>query len=173
VEVGDEIKAGIAWYVIDPSASLTSPGVSGTVEEQGFLAVEDNNVTYPTIAVTAAGDGIMAFSLMGEDHYPSAAFTTLDATGVGAVQVIREGVGPHDGFTPYKAFVGDPPRTRWGDYGAAVVDGSSIWVASEYIGQTCTLAQFLTNTAASPLGSCTMSRTTLGNWFTRITQITP
>ena len=173
VEVGDEIKAGIAWYVIDPSASLTPPGVTGTVEEQGFLAVEDNNVTYPTIAVTAAGDGIMAFSLMGEDHYPSAAFTTLDATGVGAVQVIREGVGPHDGFTAYKAFVGDPPRTRWGDYGAAVVDGSSIWVASEYIGQTCTLAQFLTNTAASPLGSCTMSRTTLGNWFTRITQITP
>jgi hypothetical protein len=92
---------------------------------------------------------------------------------VGDAQVIREGVGPHDGFTAYKAFVGDPPRTRWGDYGAAVVDGSNVWVASEYIGQTCTLAQFLTNTAASPLGSCDMTRTSLGNWFTRVSQITP
>jgi hypothetical protein len=176
VEVGDEIKAGIAWYIVDPSASLT--GVAGTMTAQGFLAVENNNVTYPTIAVTAptlteGGKGILAFSLMGENHYPSAAFTTIDATGVGAVQVIREGLGPHDGFTAYKAFVGNPPRTRWGDYGAAVVDGTSVWVASEYIGQTCTLAQYLTNTPASPLGTCTMTRTSLGNWFTRVSQITP
>jgi hypothetical protein len=173
VEVGDEIKAGIAWYVVDPSVSLDPPGVGGTITADGFLAVADNNVTYPTIAVTPAGEGILAFSLMGESYYPSAAFTTIDATGVGAVQVIREGLGPHDGFTAYKAFVGDPPRTRWGDYGAAVVDGSTVWVASEYIGQTCTLAQFLANTEASPIGSCTMTRTTLGNWFTRVSQITP
>jgi hypothetical protein len=31
----------------------------------------------------------------------------------------------------------------------------------------------LTNTAASPLGSCNMTRTSLGNWFTRLSQITP
>jgi hypothetical protein len=180
VEVGDEIKAGIAWYVIEPTAAFPS-GVSGTIEAQGFLAVVNNNVTYPTIAVTAPtttdeGKGIMAFSLMGEDHYPSAAFATIDVSTedvVGDVQVIREGLGPHDGFTGYKAFVGDPPRTRWGDYGAAVVDGTNIWVGSEYIGQTCTLAQFLTNTPASPLGSCNMTRTSLGNWFTRVSQITP
>ena len=78
-------------------------------------------------------------------------------------------MGPQDGFTAYKAFVGNPPRTRWGDYGAVAMDGQSIWIASEYIGQTCTLAQYV----AAPFGSCGGTRSTLGNWGTRITQLTP
>jgi hypothetical protein len=65
--------------------------------------------------------------------------------------------------------VGDPPRPRWGDYGAAAADGSSIWIASEYIGQTCTLAQYL----EAPVGSCGGTRTALANWFTRILRLTP
>ncbi len=60
------------------------------------------------------------------------------------------GAGLDDGFTSYKAQVGDPPRTRWGDYGAAAVDGNSIWIASEYIAQTCTLDEWLT----APIGRC-------------------
>ena len=63
--------------------------------------------------------------------------------------------------------MGDPPRTRWGDYGAAWVDGSDIWIASEYIGQTCTLAQW----EADP--TCGGTRAPLGNWGTRITRLTP
>lgn len=173
VTVGGEAKAGIAWYIISPSVSFTG-GVNGTIQRQGLLAVANNNVTYPTIAVRADGKGVMGFTLVGENHYPSAAFATIgSSSGVGAVQIIREGLGPHDGFTAYKAFVGNPPRTRWGDYGAAVTDGSTIWIASEYIGQGCTLAHYLDNTAASPLGSCDKTRTTLGNWFTRISRITP
>ena len=58
------------------------------------------------------------------------------------MHIAAAGLGPDDGFTSYKAFVGDPPRTRWGDYGAAWTDGSDIWIASEYIGQTCTLGQY-------------------------------
>jgi len=57
----------------------------------------------------------------------------------------------------------------WGDYGGAVADGNSIWIASEYIGQTCTLAQY----EASPFGSCSGTRTSLGNWDTRISKLTP
>jgi hypothetical protein len=68
-----------------------------------------------------------------------------------------------DGFTSYKAFVGDPPRTRWGDYGAAVADGSSIWIASEYINQTWTLTEWFAN-AGPQLGNCGGTRTALGNW---------
>jgi hypothetical protein len=83
--------------------------------------------------------------------------------------VAKAGVGPDDGFTSYKAFVGNPPRTRWGDYGAAVADGANIWIASEYIGQTCTLAEYLT----LPLGSCSGTRTALANWDTRISLVSP
>ena len=80
---------------------------------------------------------------------------------------VAAGLGPDDGFTSYKAQVGDPPRTRWGDYGAAAVDGNSIWIASEYIGQTCNLTQWLT----PPIGQCGGTRTALANWGTRITKL--
>jgi len=64
--------------------------------------------------------------------------------------------------------LGNPPRPRWGDYGATAVDGDSIWLASEYVGQTCTLAQYLTGA----IGSCGGTRTPLGNRGTRISRVT-
>jgi hypothetical protein len=118
----------------------------------------------------------MAFTLVGQDYYPSAAYTLLDKKGTGDIHVASAGLGPTDGFTSYKAEVGDPPRTRWGDYGAAVVVGKNIWIASEYIGQTCTFAQFTAGVSATSLGafgSCGGTRTSLGNWGTRISKVTP
>ena len=109
------------------------------------------------------GKGAIAFTVMGGNYYPSAGYVTIDADGnVGPVHIAAAGLGPDDGFTSYNAFVGDPPRTRWGDYGAAVTDGSSIWIASEYIAQTCTLQQYLTGA----IGSCNGTRTSLANWAT-------
>jgi hypothetical protein len=66
--------------------------------------------------------------------------------------------------------VGDPPRTRWGDYGVAVTDGNNIWIASEYIAQTCDLDTYL---FGGPIGSCGGTRTSLANWATRISKVTP
>src|SRR5207244_2957989 len=80
-----------------------------------------------------------------------------------------EGLGVSDGFTSYKFYVGNPPRTRWGDYGAAVLDGSSIWIASESIEQTCTLATY----ESAPFGSCGGTRSSLANWATRISKVEP
>ncbi|HEX5502555.1 MAG TPA: hypothetical protein VFW96_08015 [Thermomicrobiales bacterium] len=172
ITVGGATKAGIAWYIIKPEVS--NAGVSGTLALQGYLALANNNLTYPAIGVTASGRGVMAFTVVGNDYYPSAGYAAIDAqVGVGDVHLAAAGLGPSDGFTSYKAFVGSPPRTRWGDYGAAVTDGNSIWIASEYIGQTCTLAQYTANTAASPLFSCSRTRASLGNWGTRISKVTP
>jgi hypothetical protein len=170
--VGGANKAGIAWYIVQPS--IGAGGLSASIVKQGYLGLANNNLTYPAIGVTASGKGVMAFTLVGADYYPSAAYAPIDAVnGVGAIGIAKVGLGPDDGFTSYKAFVGDPPRTRWGDYGAAATDGSDVWIASEYIGQTCTLAQYVTNTAASPLFSCNKTRTSLGNWYTRISQLRP
>jgi hypothetical protein len=111
----------------------------------------------------------MAFTVVGRDYFPSAGYAGIDAkAGAGDVHLAAAGVGPEDGFSNYKAF-GNPPRPRWGDYGAAAVDGNSIWLASEYIGQTCTLAQYLTGA----IGSCGGTRTSLGNWGTRVSRVTP
>ena len=78
----------------------------------------------------------MAFTATGDTLNPSAGYAPIDANaGVGAWNVVPGGAGAaqDDGFTSYKSQVGNPPRTRWGDYGAAAVDGNSIWIASEYI----------------------------------------
>jgi hypothetical protein len=170
--LGDGNKAGIAWYILRPSAR--SSDVSARPVRTGYLGMDGNNVTYPAIGVTPDGNGVMAFTLLGPDHHPSAAYTTIDASnGVGDIHVAAAGLGPSDGFTSYKAFVGDPPRTRWGDYGAAAMDGDSIWIASEYTGQSCSLAEYVTSSPASPLFSCGRTRVTLGNWYTRISQLRP
>jgi hypothetical protein len=172
VNVGGANQAGIQWFAVTPSAS--SSGVGGSIAAQGVVAgAAGTNITYPAIGMTSAGAGVMAFSLMGVNDYPSAAFAPIGAAGVGPISLAKAGLGPTDGFTSYKAFVGNPPRTRWGDYGAAVVDGSSVWLASEYIGQTCTYQEYVTSSATSPQFSCGKTRTSLGNWFTRISEVTP
>jgi hypothetical protein len=166
--VGGASQAGIEWFIVRPST--TSNSVSASVSKQGYLGLAGTNLSYPAIGVTASGQGVMAFTLVGANDFPSAAYAPISAqNGVGAVHVAKAGAGPDDGFTSYKAFVGNPPRTRWGDYGAAVADGANIWIASEYIGQTCTLAEYLT----PPLGSCGGTRTALGNWDTRISLVSP
>jgi hypothetical protein len=169
VKVGGEIKAGIAWFAVDPQVN-TKGSVTGEVEEQGYIALADNNLTMPAIAVNSDGQGVIAFTVMGEDYFPSAGYVTINSSGqVSQIHIAAHGLGPDDGFTSYKAFVGDPPRTRWGDYGAAVTDGDTLWIASEYIAQTCTLEEYLTD----ELGSCDGTRTALANWATRISKIDP
>ena len=167
VTVGGATKAGIGWYIVQP-VSLPH-NVIAVLAAQGQLGLAGNNLTYPAIGLTAAGKGVMAFTLTGDGYFPSAAYSAFDGrTGAGAIFVAKAGVGPQDGFSGYKAF-GNPPRPRWGDYGATAVDGKTIWIASEYIGQTCTLAQYTT----PPIGSCGATRTALANWDTRISQVKP
>jgi hypothetical protein len=169
VNVGGEEKAGIAWFNVEPKINGAGK-VEGKIKKEGYLALANNNLTMPALAMLPSGEGAIAFSVLGEDFFPSAGYVTIDESGsVSSVHIAAAGLGPDDGFTSYKAFVGDPPRTRWGDYGAAWTDGNDIWIASEYIGQTCTFAQYVT----APIGSCGGTRVSLTNWFTRISALTP
>lgn len=167
VTVGGATKAGIGWYIVRPQIRH---GVLGAgLVTQGQLGLAGNNLTYPAIGINAAGHGVMSFTLVGDGYYPSAAYSAFDGrTGAGAIYVAKAGVGPQDGFSGYRAF-GDPPRPRWGDYGATAVDGATIWIAAEYIAQRCTLAEY----ESDPFGSCGGTRTALANWATRISQIRP
>lgn len=177
VRVSGELKAGIAWFAVSPKINGAGK-VEGTVKKQGYLALADNDLTYPAIALAPNGKGAIAFTAVGENYYPSAGYAPISADGsVGPIHIAAAGLGPSDGFTGYKALV-DPLRTRWGDYGAAVTDGSTIWLASEYIGQTCTFDQYLGNAVGgvyglSGFGSCGGTRTSLANWGTRISKLNP
>jgi hypothetical protein len=160
VNVGGQNRAGIAFYVINPN--------SRKLFLQGQAGIANTDLTYPAVGVTQSGRGVIAFTLTGDNDYPSAAFSGLDANaGMGNVQVAATGAGSWDGFTSYVIF--GSGRPRWGDYGAAAVDGSNIWVASEYVAQTCTYAEYL----VVPQGQCGGTRGALGNWSTHISMVTP
>jgi hypothetical protein len=173
-------RAGIAWFILNPDA--------GTVRLQGYLGATGHDFTYPAIGVTAGGRGIMAFTDTGDATNPSAAYAPIDASaGVGAWGDVPGGGGaaPDDGFTSYVSQVGNPPRTRWGDFGSAAVDGNAIWIASEI---TSTVACdytdwggpfFFGGTGDNLLGTCGGAshgpgvRSALGNWSTFISKFIP
>ncbi len=163
VTVNGATKAGAAFFVLHPEGPASAKTAS--VVQQGIIAVADNNVTYPAVGVNPSGRGVIGMTLLGSDNYPSAAYASLDAKiGAGDVHSAAAGAGPDDGFTGYFPQV-NPIRPRWGDYGAVAVDGDgSLWFASEYIAQTCTLAQYVQTNF-----TCGNTRGSLGNWATRIT----
>ena len=165
LKIDGKTQAGIEWFAVKPQ--LNSDGIDAKLANQGYAGLAGANLSYPALAVNEDGVGAVAFTLVGPNDYPSAAYAPFDAnSGTGAIHVAAAGLGPDDGFTNYHAaFALD--RTRWGDYGAAVIDGSNLWMASEYIGQTCTYAQFITN----PIGQCGGTRSALANWDTRITAL--
>ena len=74
---GGAQRAGIAWYIVNPSA--------GKLVLQGYLGATGHDFTYPAIGVTPSGRGIMAFTDTGDSTYPSAAYASIDANaGIGA-----------------------------------------------------------------------------------------
>jgi len=145
------VRTGIAWFIVRPSG--TGSSLNGAIVKQGYVSANRNNVAFPSIGVNSTGKGIMTFSLIGEDYFPSAAYVPIDfLTGTGPVRIAASGVAPEDGFTGYGAFGGRV--ARWGDYSAAVADSTgAIWIATEYI-------------PALP-------RTTLANWGTAIAKVNP
>ena len=112
-------RDGIAWFSVDPSVS--SSGVRADISEQGYVAGRDRTsfVSFPSIGVNDAGQGVIAYSLMGDRYYPSAAQTGINRRGLTTgVQIVRNGFKPEDGFTCYEE-EGFGPNCRWGDYSAS------------------------------------------------------
>lgn len=111
----------------------------------------------------------MAFTVVGRTFYPSAGYATVSNAGVGDIHLAAAGVGPDDGFTDYRLFASPPnftARPRWGDYGAAAPVGNTVWIASEYVAQSCDFA-----TWQRTVFRCGNTRTALANWATRISQV--
>src|SRR6185437_5055391 len=97
VTVGGAVKAGVGWYIVKPDSRSTS--VRASLVAQGQLGLAGNNLTYPAIGVNADGKGVMAFTLVGNSFYPSAAYAAFDGrTGAGSIFVAKAGLGPQDGF---------------------------------------------------------------------------
>jgi hypothetical protein len=166
VQINGKLFAGIAWFIVNPGSSPSTSSVA----QQGYLGVEGQNVIYPAVAAMANGWGAMAYTLAGVSYYPSAAYSLVSPAGpTGSVHIAHAGVGPQDGFTEYIGAngPGTAVRPRWGDYGAAVPVGSTVWIASEYIGQKCSFSAYQHDP------TCGNTRAPLINWGTRISAVRP
>src|SRR3954454_17870259 len=144
--------SGLAWFAVAPSDRTGT--LSACVTRQGYVTLDGESAMFPSIGVTSAGKAVMAFSASGPNRFPSAAYAPLSLTsGAGAVRIAAAGTQPEDGFTGYKEF-GGVGVARWGDYSTAVADTAGrIWMGTEYI----------------PDGP----RTTLANWGTFVSRVTP
>jgi hypothetical protein len=143
---------GSAWFATTPSTAANGD-ISASLAGQGYVAVNKEDLLYPSIGVTPAGKAAVTFTLVGPDYYPSAAWAPLSLTGVGPIDVTAPGAGPVDDNSSLKAFQGFG-SDRWGDYSAAVADASgNIWMGDEYISGA--------------------GRGPLGNWATFVSSIKP
>ena len=127
-------RVGIAYFVV---GAIGTPGtLVAHILNQGYVAVDGENVLFPSIAVSRSGVGAMCFTLSGPDFFPSAAYVRF-ASGqtAGPIHISGPGTAPEDGFTAYQAFGGNGVA-RWGDYSAAVFAQGAVWMGNEFIPDT-------------------------------------
>jgi hypothetical protein len=157
-------RTAAAFFIVDPSVAGDGTP-SGTIHKQGYIAVNNTSVAFPTFGANSSGRGVIGMSLIGPNLLPSAAWVKVDdnpANAPGDVAIAGSntsrtatglGLLPDDGFTGYAVF-DDPRAARWGDYGGSATDSSgNVWTANEFI----------------PI----LSRTAFANWGTFISKVTP
>jgi hypothetical protein len=132
---GGPARSGIAYFVVQPE--FNDGELQAEMANQGYVTVAGNSTLFPSVGVNASGNGAIAFSVVGRDYFPSAAYVKINSEGELNGPIVIAGAGnlPDEGFTQYPQETGGgAPVGRWGDYSAAVAtpDGS-IWMAAEYI----------------------------------------
>jgi hypothetical protein len=146
--------AGLAYFGVKPR--WRGHTLDGRLVTEGYVSVNGNHVAFPSIALNGDGKGMLAFSLMGPDYYPSAAYIRFDSSRGAHGQVVI--VGP--GVAPYASFGVIPGVSdgRWGDYSACSDEHNQLWAAAEMIP--------VTSFGAASNGG-------LANWGTTVWRFTP
>jgi hypothetical protein len=157
-------KVGLLYFAIRPR--WDGDVLKATVAQQGYVGVSNANLLYPALAVDEDNVGFIGASLVGPSRYPSAVYAKVGlGTEPSVVRVAAAGGGPSDGFTG--TWTGDF-RPRWGDYSyAAPGPDGTIWFATEYVEDSCTLAEYEVDF------TCGFERGFFANFSTRVTQLRP
>jgi hypothetical protein len=165
--------AGIAYFGVKPKWNA-SGDLHGHIKAQGYVSPKKADAMFPSIGMLSSGRGVIAFSLSGKQHYPSAAYGLLGTTySPTSVVLSTQGQSSLDDFCEYPAAncAGTTPpsaRPRFGDYSAAVGSGNQIYFASEYVQYAnCTLAQFTLDP------TCGDTRANRTNWGTSLSKLAP
>jgi hypothetical protein len=157
-QVKGQTQAGIAWFAVEPKR-LSNGALGARMNKQGYVAVANNNLSFPSLVLNGDGRGAMTFSIMGPDYFPSAAYVRFSAAkGAGDVRIAGAGAGPLDDWDGYAPFAASGGPVRYGDYSAALLDGDTLWMAAEFVPNACT---------ALPCPG----RDTFANWGTFVSRI--
>lgn len=161
------VHAGVAYWVVRAS------GNSFAILNQGYVAAKGEDIVYPSVGVGPAGDGVIAFSLTGEDYYPSTAygFITMTSTGLVGRQIFVAdlGMSPYDATTEYQCISGSCSTyfPRFGDYSWSVWSGGKVYFSTEFIQfPNCGEVQYRIDP------TCSSTRGPLANWGTSINSVT-
>lgn len=166
VIVNGKERAGTAFFAVEPD--LSSGDLTGNIAHQGYVALRNSWVIYPSIAVTPSGKAVFAASLTGNNYWPSAVYALWDGSNFGPLHIYGAGNSPLDDFCEYpenNCGQTDPPsvRPRFGDYSAAVAVGERVYIANEYVPRVnCSLDQWNIDR------TCGGKRGTRTNWGTRM-----
>jgi len=119
------------YIQIRPSLSSAMQPLNQLVQD---LVVGDrtNHFIFPAIAVSEQGQGVIVFSVLGPNLFPSAAVLLFTAE---AGPSLSSPVYVYArGSSPYYSFEGDNNGCRWGDYiVASVVSEREFWVVAPYV----------------------------------------
>ena len=62
-------RAGVLWLNVEPTFEERHAEGRPTTDS-GYVAVANNDVTYPALGVSRRGKVVMAATVTGDDHYP-------------------------------------------------------------------------------------------------------
>jgi len=157
-------RSAIAYFDLSANAWAGPFIVGAMVNTQGYVGNWNNDVIFPAIGVSSvSGRSVaMVYTLTGNDHYPSVAVNKFTATSPpSSIPVVLQGQDVLDDFAWY--FFGTP---RWGDYSAAVGDGTNVYLATEYIQYpSCDDATFVFDP------TCGGTRSEFTNWGTGLVKV--
>ncbi len=86
---------GFNLYVFKPD--LANGALDVTVKHQSQVGVKDNHLIHPALAFNTKGQGIVTYTLTGDEYWPTHGYSTVDLKkGVGDINIITPGIGPLD-----------------------------------------------------------------------------
>ena len=159
VTVGGQDRAGVAYYVVNPH--------SRKLVLQGQAGLASTDLTYPAVGVTDSGRGIMAFTLTGDNDYPSAAYAGWTRTSAWVTCHSRRPAPGHGTASPRTASSAAAGRV-------GVTTGRPRWSATASGRHPSTLPRPAPTPSTSWIpGPVRRHPRALGNWSTHISQLTP
>ena len=88
VKVGGSTRAGVLWVSVKPQVEHGRLQ-EAEVKKSGYVGVRNNDLIYPALGVSDSGKVVMAATVTGQDHYPSASYAVLDQATTEADRIIR------------------------------------------------------------------------------------